>query len=87
MTADNNKATAVVVNDDVTQLNILSRLLRKDGISAMAFSSAEDALSSMNPSTPPDPIITDVYMPGIDGWRFCRLLRSPEYVEERGSNL
>jgi len=80
MTADYNKAKAVVVNDDVTQLNILSGLLRKNGIDAMDFNSAEVALSSMNPSTPPDLIITDLYMPGIDGWRFCRLLCSPEYV-------
>ena len=24
-------------------------------------------------------IVTDLHMPGIDGWQFCQLLRSPEY--------
>ena len=24
-------------------------------------------------------VVTDLHMPEIDGWRFCRLLRSPEY--------
>jgi DNA-binding response OmpR family regulator len=27
-----------------------------------------------------DLIVTDLHMPGIDGWRFCRLLRSPEFA-------
>jgi len=71
--------TALVVNDDVTQLNILTRLLRKEGIEAVAYESAEVALSAMDESNLPDLIVTDLYMPGIDGWRFCRLLRSSEY--------
>ena len=33
----------------------------------------------MDPNHPPVLVVTDLYMPGIDGWRFCRLLRSPEY--------
>jgi len=76
---DKNPATAVVVNDDPTQLKVLSELLRKEGIDATAFESAEAALSKMKPAHPPDLIVTDLYMPDIDGWRFCRLLRSPEY--------
>jgi len=72
-------ATAVVVNDDPTQLNMLAGLLRKAGIDPIAFENAEAALAEMNAARPPDLIVTDLYMPGIDGWRFCRLLRSPEY--------
>ena len=78
----NNKETkpaAVVVNDDTTQLGILSGLLAKAGVEARAFESAEAALSAMDPADPPDLVVTDLYMPGIDGWRFCRLLRSPEH--------
>lgn len=69
----------VVVNDDITQLNVLCGLLRKAGMTPVPFQSAETALAQMNPQRLPDLIITDLYMPGIDGWRFCRLLRSPEY--------
>jgi PAS domain S-box-containing protein len=76
---DKHRATAVVVNDDPTQLNVLTGLLQKEGLDATAFESAEAALVEMNAACPPDLIITDLYMPGIDGWRFCRLLRSPEY--------
>jgi DNA-binding response OmpR family regulator len=72
-------ATAVAVNDDATQLNVLSGLLRKAGLEPRAFTGAEAALAAMDRDVPPDLIVTDLYMPGIDGWRFCRLLRSPEY--------
>ncbi|MFP4390941.1 MAG: response regulator, partial [Desulfococcaceae bacterium] len=69
----------IIVNDDVTQLSILSGLLKKDGHAVRSFASAEQALRGMDAGRPPDLIITDLYMPGIDGWRFCRLLRSPEF--------
>jgi len=35
----------------------------------------------MNTKHPPDLIVTDLYMPEMDGWRFCRLLRSAEFPE------
>ena len=80
---------AVVVNDDLTQLNVLSGLVRKAGMEPRAFAAAEAALVDMSIWTEggvgdicvlPSIIVTDLYMPGIDGWRFCRLLRSPEYA-------
>jgi PAS domain S-box-containing protein len=69
----------IIVNDDVTQLSILSALLKKGGYATRSFASAEQALRGMEAGSPPDLIVTDLYMPGIDGWRFCRLLRSPEF--------
>ena len=80
MTRQEQKPVAVVVNDDPIQLRILSGLLAKSGIAPLAFESAEAALASMDFDHPPDLLITDLYMPGIDGWRFCRLLRSSEYA-------
>jgi PAS domain S-box-containing protein len=72
--------TVVVVNDDTTQRGILCGLLRKGGMFPVPFESAEAALNAMSNHQPPGLIVTDLYMPGIDGWRFCRLLRSPEYA-------
>lgn len=69
----------IIVNDDLTQLSILSGLLKKDGHAVRSFASAEQALRGMEAGRPPELIVTDLYMPGIDGWRFCRLLRSPEF--------
>ena len=70
---------AIVVNDDATQLQLLSGLVRQAGLEPLAFSSAAEALAAPEPAVPPALVVTGLHMPGIDGWRFCRLLRSPEY--------
>ncbi len=70
---------AVVVNDNHAKRAILAGMLRRQGIEARDFEDVETALVKMNPNRPPNLIVTDLYMPGIDGWRFCRLLRSTEY--------
>ncbi|WP_373500092.1 response regulator [Desulfococcus sp.] len=70
----------VVVNDDVIQLRILSSMLEQENFTVAAFEAAAEALKWMDPEAPPQLIITDLHMPGIDGWRFCRLLRSMEYA-------
>ncbi len=80
MTSHTTQPVAVVVNDDPTQLGILAGLLGKAQIDARTFEGVEAALAAMDPAVPPDLIVTDLYMPDIDGWRFCRLLRSPEYA-------
>lgn len=69
-----------VVNDDITQLSILTGLLNREGFETVSFSGVEEALNRLVSRKAPDLIVTDLYMPGIDGWRFCRLLRSPEYA-------
>ena len=73
--------SAIVVNDDVTQLSTLAGLLEKEAINVTRYGSAEEALAVMRQSGPPDLVVTDLYMPHLDGWRFCRLLRSPEYAD------
>ena len=78
--SSNPNPTAVVVNDDVTQLKVLAGLLSKEGLEVRSFENAQAALEAMERNDPPDLIVTDLYMPVIDGWRFCRLLRSPEYA-------
>ena len=78
------KPVTIVVNDDPTQLKVLVGLLTRGGLQVIAFDTAEAALEALNGDLRPDLIVTDLYMPGIDGWRFCRLLRSPVY--ERFNN-
>ena len=74
------RPTALVVNDDPLQLRMTSALLQKDGLDVIAHQSVEEALRTLNQHRGVDIIVTDLHMPGIDGWRFCRLLRSPEYA-------
>lgn len=74
------KAWVIVINDDETQRTTLCDLLRRGGWLSKSFAEAEAALAGLtgNPVLP-SLIITDITMPGMDGWRFCRLLRSREY--------
>lgn len=74
------RSTIVIVNDDPGQRRLLTALLEKEGARVLSFRSAEEALHHMHQHAAVDLVITDLYMPGIDGWRFCRLLRSPEYA-------
>jgi signal transduction histidine kinase len=74
------QSAALVVNDDPVQLRLASSLLRKDGLQTFPCTSVDEALQVINERGQIDVIVTDLHMPGIDGWRFCRLLRSPEYL-------
>ena len=70
--------TAIVVTGEPGERSLLARLLEKAGLEVQAFAEPESALGWMRLREPPRLVVTDLYMPGIDGWRFCRLLRSPE---------
>jgi PAS domain S-box-containing protein len=75
-----NQPVAMVVNDDRSQLRLITALLEKEGLRALPCQSAEQALQSLKDRGPVDVIVTDLYMPGMDGWNLCRLLRSPDYA-------
>jgi PAS domain S-box-containing protein len=73
-------STALVINDDPSQLHLMVGLLEKDGLRVVHCQSAEEALDILDEGGTVDVIITDLHMPGIDGWRLCQLLRSPQYA-------
>ena len=79
MTTNPAKPEVVLVNDDATQLMLWQQLLRIGGFNVHPFPSATEALSAIRTRIKPALIVTDLHMPGLDGWRFCRLLRSPDY--------
>lgn len=74
------KRSILVVNDDCVQLRMITGVLERDGFRAVPCSSAEQALALLGEAAErPDVIVADLHMPGMDGWRFCSLLRSPVY--------
>jgi PAS domain S-box-containing protein len=75
------KPTVIVVNDDPNQLHLASSILTRDGFRVISCVGAEQALAQLRKNAAVDLVVTDLYMPGIDGWRFCRLLRSDAYRE------
>ncbi len=75
-------ARILLVNDDVFQLSLIANFLEREGWDVVSCSRTEKAIEEIEKASPPfDLIITDLHMPVIDGWRFCRLLRSEEFRE------
>jgi signal transduction histidine kinase len=63
----------LLVDDQPANLEVLSRLLSDEGYRVRAVSSGERALQAATLS-PPDCILLDVAMPGMDGFETCRAL-------------
>ncbi|KAF0216924.1 MAG: PAS/PAC sensor-containing diguanylate [Geobacteraceae bacterium] len=72
--------TVVIVNGDPVQLHYASGILKEDGHKVFRCECVEQALAILDEDSPPDIIITDLHLSGIDGWRFCRLLRSSDFA-------
>ncbi len=75
------KNKILIVNDDPVQLWMLANYLEKSGKEVIACGGGEEALKKLAEIKSVDLIITDLYMPGIDGWKLCRLLRSLEFSD------
>ena len=56
--------------------NAIQSYLMQRGYRCEAFSSGADALRAMIPASPPDLIVADVLMPGLDGLSLLRRVRA-----------
>src|SRR5208283_5733620 len=68
-------ATILIADDDEETRNILERLLQMKGYSTRAVDSGEAALQSVS-EKPPDLILLDGNMPGMDGFEVVKRLKS-----------
>jgi DNA-binding response OmpR family regulator len=66
--------TILVVDDDPTVREVVSRYLSRDGHQVMERSNGVDGLSAAL-SESPDLVVLDLMMPGMDGLAVCRELR------------
>jgi DNA-binding response OmpR family regulator len=67
-------ADVLIVDDNPDNLNTLSRTLESFGYNVIAAPGEELALQIAT-DTPPDLILLDIVMPGIDGYEICRRLK------------
>ena len=65
----------MIVDDDMEATNILGRLLKLEGYEPISVNDSTTAFDEAT-LTQPDLFLLDLMMPGIDGFRLCRLLRS-----------
>ena len=66
--------TALVVDDSMTDMQILTGCLRQGGLNVLTANSGEEAITKIN-SQKPDIIILDVVLPGCSGFDVCREIK------------
>jgi putative two-component system response regulator len=69
------KATVLVVDDTPDNLSLMSGLL-KDDYKVKVANNGEKALKIAQSDSPPDLILLDIMMPGMDGYEVCQHLKS-----------
>jgi hypothetical protein len=65
----------MVVDDEASVRDLVALTLAKCGASVTVASSVEDALALM-PNLTPDVIVSDIAMPGVDGYEFIQKIRA-----------
>jgi PAS domain S-box-containing protein len=68
---------ALVVDDEADARELIQRVLEKQGASVTLAGSAEEALRMLQ-SYQPDVLISDIGMPGMDGYQFMKRMRAGE---------
>lgn len=65
----------LVVDDEPVNLHVVTNHLALEGWSVETASSGEEALAAVDGATPPDVVLLDVMMPGLNGFDVCRAIR------------
>jgi DNA-binding response OmpR family regulator len=65
----------LVVDDDVTVSEVVARYLERDGFAVEVRSDGREALDRAL-AEPPDLVVLDLMLPGMDGLEVCRRLRA-----------
>jgi len=83
MAAKGKKATKVIflVDDEVSVLQLVRKILEEEGYSVDAATSGEDALTKLR-DIKPDLMVLDMMMPGKSGLETCQRIRQvPEWAD------
>jgi two-component system, chemotaxis family, response regulator PixH len=66
--------TILIVEDTMSQAEIIGKILRQGGYTTVIVTTSEDAKSHLQNQTP-DAIVMDVVLPGLSGFELCRELK------------
>jgi signal transduction histidine kinase len=81
MSNQNDTATIMVVDDTPGNLKLLEEILQGRGYRVVQFPSGAMALRAAA-RNPPDLILLDIMMPGMDGFEVCRQLKADESLKD-----
>ena len=68
-------STVLVVEDSLTQMEVITSCLQRGGLNVMTAIDGNDAMTKIN-SQKPDAIILDVVLPNKSGFELCRDLKA-----------
>jgi DNA-binding response OmpR family regulator/HPt (histidine-containing phosphotransfer) domain-containing protein len=72
------ETSILIVDDNRTARQLLSRLLEPEGYRLLTARDGEEALRAIEAAPELSLVILDVMMPGVDGFEVCRRLRAAE---------
>jgi two-component system, chemotaxis family, response regulator PixH len=75
-------STVLVVEDSMTEMQIITNYLQTAGLKVVTAQSGEEAQAKLSAETP-DLIVLDVILPGQSGFELCRELKA----DPRTSNI
>lgn len=78
---NNTKSNILVVDDTPGNLRLLVGLLKENGYEVRPAPSGESALLAAE-GIPPDLILLDIMMPGMDGYEVCQKLKASERTKD-----
>jgi DNA-binding response OmpR family regulator len=68
-------STVLVVEDTLTEMEIITSCLRRGGLNVMTANNGNDAIAKIS-SQKPDLIVLDVVLPDRSGFELCRDLKA-----------
>jgi two-component system, cell cycle sensor histidine kinase and response regulator CckA len=75
------KGRLLIVDDTPTNLHLLMKILSEQGYAVYPATEGELALKFVQ-STPPDLILLDIFLPGMDGYQVCQRLKADENTRD-----
>jgi twitching motility two-component system response regulator PilH len=66
--------TVLVVEDTISEQQLITLYLQEAGYKVINANNGKDAISKVNDQKP-DVVVTDVVMPGMNGFELCRSLK------------
>ena len=75
-----NAATVLIVDDDPRLRELIRVNLEYDGMTVREAGTAEEGLRALD-DDPPDLVLLDVMMPGLDGWAMLQRMRERHGVD------
>ncbi|MBN1260809.1 MAG: response regulator transcription factor [Anaerolineae bacterium] len=73
--------TVLVVDDQHNIRSLLRMYLEQEGFRVEDVGDGESALRRLSTGAPPDLLILDLMLPGVDGWEVCRRVRAGDHAD------